>query len=62
MALGQLQEAAKQDAQNASIQEEIGDAEKALNHPDAARDAWAAALKLQVEKGDRKRIRAKMAF
>jgi tetratricopeptide (TPR) repeat protein len=62
MALGQLQEAAKQDTQNASIQEEIGDAEKALNHPDAARDAYAAALKLQVEKGDRKRIRAKMAF
>jgi hypothetical protein len=29
---------------------------------DAARDAWAAAMKLQADKGDRKRIRAKMAF
>jgi tetratricopeptide (TPR) repeat protein len=62
MALAQLREAASRDAQNASIQEEIGDAEKALNHNDAARDAWASALKLQVEKGDRRRIRAKMAF
>jgi tetratricopeptide (TPR) repeat protein len=62
LALGQLREAAKQDTQNASIQEQIGDAEKSLNHNDAAREAYAAALKLQVEKGDRKRIRAKMAF
>jgi tetratricopeptide (TPR) repeat protein len=62
MALAQLREAASRDAQNAAIQEEIGDAEKALNHNDAARDAWAAALKLEVEKADRKRIRAKMAF
>jgi len=61
-ALLQLREAAKQETQNASIQEQIGDAEKSLNHLDAAREAYAAALKLQVEKGDRKRVRAKMAF
>jgi len=57
-----LREAAKQETQNASIQEQIGDAEKSLNHADAAREAYAAALKLQIEKGDRKRVRAKMAF
>jgi tetratricopeptide (TPR) repeat protein len=62
LALAQLREAAKLEPQNASVQEQIGDAEKALNHPDAAREAYAAALKLQIEKGDRKRVRAKMAF
>jgi tetratricopeptide (TPR) repeat protein len=61
-ALEQLRAAAKLDAQNASIQEQIGDAEKSLNHPDAAREAFANALKLRIEKSDRKRIRAKMAF
>jgi tetratricopeptide (TPR) repeat protein len=61
-ALVQLRAAAKLDPQNASVQEQIGDAEKSLNHLDAAREAYAAALKLQIEKGDRKRIRAKMAF
>jgi predicted negative regulator of RcsB-dependent stress response len=62
MALMQLREAAKRETQNASIFEQIGDAEKSLNHLDAAREAYAAALKLQIEKGDRKRVRAKMAF
>jgi len=62
LALVQLRAAARLDTQNASIQEQIGDAEKALNHPDAAREAYAAAMKLQIEKGDRKRIRAKMNF
>jgi predicted Zn-dependent protease len=61
-AIVQLRAAAKQDAQNASVWEQIGDAEKALNHADAAREAYATALKLQIEKGDRKRIRAKMTF
>ncbi len=61
-ALEQLRAAAKLDAQNASIQEQIGDAEKSLNHADAAREAFANALKLQIEKSDRKRISAKMAF
>jgi len=61
-ALEQLRAASKADAQNASLFEQIGDAEKALNHADAAREAYANALKLQIEKGDRKRIRAKMAF
>ena len=62
MALEQLHEAAKNDQQNASIQEMTGDAEKSLGHTDAARAAYDAALKLQMEKADRKRIRAKMAF
>ena len=62
MALLQLHAAAQRDQQNASIQEQIGDAEKSLGHTDAARDAYAAALKLQVQNSDRKRIRAKMAF
>jgi tetratricopeptide (TPR) repeat protein len=61
-ALEQLRAASKADAQNASLFEQIGDAEKSLNHADAAREAYANALKLQLEKGDRKRIRAKMAF
>ncbi len=62
LAIVQLRAAAKQDAQNASVWEQIGDAEKSLNHADAAREAYATALKLQIEKGDRKRIRAKMTF
>jgi tetratricopeptide (TPR) repeat protein len=62
MALLQLREAAKQETGNASIWEQIGDAEKSLNHADAAREAYSTAMKLQVEKGDRKRVRAKMAF
>jgi tetratricopeptide (TPR) repeat protein len=61
-AILQLRAAAKQDARNASVWEQIGDAEKSLNHADAAREAYATALKLQIEKGDRKRIRAKMTF
>jgi protein O-mannosyl-transferase len=61
-ALEQLRAAAKSDAQNASLWEQIGDAEKSLNHADAAREAYATALKLQLEKNDRKRVRAKMAF
>jgi tetratricopeptide (TPR) repeat protein len=61
-ALAQLREAAQHDQQNASIQEMIGDAEKSLGHTDAAREAYGNALKLQMEKNDRRRIRAKMAF
>jgi tetratricopeptide (TPR) repeat protein len=62
MALVELREAAKRETGNASIWEQIGDAEKSLNHADAAREAYSTAMKLQVEKGDRKRVRAKMAF
>jgi len=61
-AVEQLRAAVKQDGQNASLWEQIGDAEKLRNHPDEAREAFANALKLQVVKGDQKRIRTKMAF
>ena len=61
-AVEQLRAAAKLDAQNASLWEQIGDAEKSLNHPDAAREAYATALELQIEKNDRKRISRKMTF
>ncbi len=44
-AVVQLRAAAKQDAQNASVWEQIGDAEKSLNHADAAREAYAMAMK-----------------
>ena len=62
LAVEQLRAAAKLDAQDASIWEQIGDAERARNRPDEARKAFATALKLQLEKSDRKRIRTKMAF
>jgi tetratricopeptide (TPR) repeat protein len=62
LAMAQLREAAQRDPRNAAIQEMIGDAEKALGNPDAARAAYNAALKLQIEGNDRRRIRAKMAF
>jgi Flp pilus assembly protein TadD len=58
----QLRAAAKLDAQNAAIWEQIGDAERMLNHPDQAREAFATALKLQINNSDKKRIRTKMAF
>lgn len=61
-ALEQLRAAVKLDGQNASIWEQIGDAEKALNHPAEAKEAFANAVKLQVEKSDKKRVSAKMAF
>jgi tetratricopeptide (TPR) repeat protein len=61
-AIEQLRAAAKLDSQNPSIQERIGDTEKAANHPAEAREAYANALKLQIGKGDLKRIRAKMTF
>jgi tetratricopeptide (TPR) repeat protein len=62
LGIEQLRAAAKLDAQDASIWEQIGDAERARNRPDEAREAYATALKLQIEKGDRRRIRTKMAF
>jgi tetratricopeptide (TPR) repeat protein len=62
LGIEQLRAAAKLDAQNASIWEQIGDAEKARNRPEEAREAFATALKLQLDKSDRKRIRTKMAF
>ena len=61
-ALEQLRAAVKGDAGNPSLWERIGDSERALNHVAEARDAYAAALKLEVENPDRKRLRTKMAF
>jgi tetratricopeptide (TPR) repeat protein len=62
LAVEQLRAAARLDPQDASIWEQIGDAERARNHPDEAREAFATALKLQIDKGAQKRIRTKMAF
>lgn len=62
LALVQLREAAKTETRNPSLWEQIGDAEKSLGHADAAKEAYGTALKLQIESGVRKRIRAKMAF
>jgi tetratricopeptide (TPR) repeat protein len=61
-AVEQLRAASKSDAQNATVWEMRGDAEKAANHPDEARQSYETAMKLRIEKGDRKRIRAKMNF
>ena len=61
-AVDQLHAAAKLDAANPSIWEQLGDAEKSLNHQAEAREAFATALKLRIEKADRKRITGKMAF
>ncbi len=61
-ALEQLRAAAKLDTQNASIWEQIGDGEKALDHPAEAKEAYGTAMKLQIEKGDKKRVAGKMAF
>jgi tetratricopeptide (TPR) repeat protein len=61
-AVEQLRAAAKLDAQDASLWEQIGDAERAAGHQTEARDAFAAALKLQINKSDQKRIRTKMNF
>ena len=61
-ALDQLQAAVKLDAQNASLYEQIGDVDRALNRPNEAREAYAAAIKLEGEKSDRKRLQTKMAF
>jgi len=36
--------------------------EKSLHHAAEARDAYAAALKLELDKSDQKRVRTKMAF
>jgi predicted Zn-dependent protease len=62
LALVQLRAAAQLEKQNASLWERIGDVEKSLNHTEEARQAWATALKLQIEKAERKRIRDKMAY
>jgi len=61
-ALEQLRAASRLDAQNAAVWERIGDVEKSLNHATEARDAYGTALKLEIEKGDQKRVRTKMAF
>ena len=61
-ALDQLRAAAKLDAQNATLWERIGDTERTLGHSAEAKTAYAEAMKLGVEKSDRKRIGNKMAF
>ncbi|HVW07555.1 MAG TPA: tetratricopeptide repeat protein [Bryobacteraceae bacterium] len=61
-ALEQLQAVTRLDTQNAAVWERVGDIEKSLGHANEARDAYAAALKLDVEKSDQKRVRTKMAF
>jgi tetratricopeptide (TPR) repeat protein len=61
-ALEQLRIAVKVQDKNPQLWEQIGDAEKALNHTAESRDAYAAALKLETENADRKRLRTKMAF
>ena len=58
----QLRAAAKLDAENASIWEQIGDAEKGADHGAEARQAFGTALKLRLQKSDRKRISSKMTF
>ena len=60
--LDELRAASRLDAQNAAVWERIGDVEKSLSHTNEARDAYAAALKLESEKSDQKRVRTKMAF
>jgi Flp pilus assembly protein TadD len=60
--LDELRAASRLTPRNASIWEDIGDAEKSLNHAAEARDAYATALKLESEKADQKRVRTKMAF
>ena len=49
-ALEQLRAAVKLDDQNASLWEQIGDIENTLNHTAEAREAYAAALKLESRK------------
>ncbi len=61
-AIEQLRAAAKLDSQNAALWERIGDAERAKGNTTQAKDAYTEAMKLGVEKADRKRIGNKMAF
>jgi tetratricopeptide (TPR) repeat protein len=61
-ALEQLRIAVKGEARNASLWEQIGDAERTLNHAAESREAYSTALKLETENAGRKRLRAKMAF
>jgi tetratricopeptide (TPR) repeat protein len=61
-ALEQLRAAVKLEDRNPSLWEQIGDAERKLNHAAEARDAYATALKLETENAGRKRLRTKMAF
>ena len=61
-ALDQLRATVKLDDQNPSLWEQIGDVEHTLNHTAESRTAYAAALKLESENADRKRLRTKMAF
>lgn len=61
-AIEQLTTAAKLDNQNASLWEQIGDAERARKNDAAAKDAYSKAIQLELEKADRNRIRKKMAY
>ena len=60
--LEQLRQAVKSDSQNASLFEQIGDAEKAGNNPTAAKEAYSNAMQLELEKSERNRIRKKLNF
>jgi tetratricopeptide (TPR) repeat protein len=60
-ALEQLQ-AVKPEARNAALWEQLGDLQHTLNHAAESREAYAAALKLETENAQRKKIRAKMTF
>ncbi|HWE51506.1 MAG TPA: tetratricopeptide repeat protein [Bryobacteraceae bacterium] len=62
LAIAQLRAAADVDKENPGIWEQIGDAEKAANHPAEAKEAYSTALKLQYQKSEKKRITSKMAF
>jgi adenylate cyclase len=61
-AVEQLRAAVKVDDQNAPLWEQIGDAEKTAGNAAGAKDAYATALKLQLQKSDKKRISGKMTF
>jgi tetratricopeptide (TPR) repeat protein len=62
LAIEQLRAATDVDKQNPGIWEQLGDAERAANHPTEAKEAFSTALKLQYQKNDKKRIANKMAF
>ena len=61
-AIAQLRAAADLSKDNPAIFEQLGDAERAGNHPAEAREAYGTALRLQAQKSERKRISGKLVF
>ena len=59
-ALEQFREASRSDTQNASIYEQIGDAEAVLRHPSEAQAAYQRALELASTRAVRKRLAEKL--